>query len=484
MTEADIRLLEEYAVRKSRKSFWAYRQYMNYGMKRGWFQREVARGLQEFYTDLSAGKRPVLIIESPPQHGKSTQVIDFISWVSGQNPDTKTIYASFSERLSIRANLRMQRIMDSDQYKKIFPDARLNDRNTAAVSSQNLRNREIIEFVGYEGYFRNTTALGAITGEPADIILLDDIMKGREEASSASMREKKWFWITDDVMTRMSEGGGIIAIATRWHLDDPLGRLRETYKKKIKILSFKAISEEDEEFRKAGEALFPEHKSLDFLLEMKQSRSAMSWNSLYQQNPIPEAGNIFKADNFRYYRQDKEGFYLGENFYYPSDFDVYQTVDPAGTDHKNADYFVCLTFGIHKKTSDIIILDLFREHRETTRHMAVLDQQYEKWNPLAQYVENRTFGINIIQAYAESNRPVRKLQADTDKISRSEIIQTFYENGKVWHRQGAEFNHVLEAELLDFPNAKHDDIVDCLSYAGIITNQKNRLTVLDMYDLN
>lgn len=484
MTEEDIRLAEEYIVRESRKSFWAYRQYINYGMKRGWFQREVARGLQEFYLDLKAGKRPVLIIESPPQHGKSTQVIDFISWASGQDPDIKTIYASFSERLSIRANLRMQRILDSDQYKKCFPGTQLNSKNTVTVSSQNLRNREIIEYVGREGYFRNTTALGSITGESSDIILLDDIMKGREEASSASIREKKWFWITDDVMTRLSDWGGLIAIATRWHIDDPLGRLRETYKDKIKILSFPAIAEKDEQFRRAGEALFPEHKSLEFLLEMKKSRSALSWNSLYQQNPVPEAGNIFKSDNFRYYRQEGEKFFLGSDQLWKKDFDVYQTIDPAGTANANSDYFVCLTFGVHKKSSDIIILDLFREHKETTRHLAILDQQYEKWSPIAQYVENRTFGINIIQAYAETSRPVRKLSADTDKVSRSELIQTFYENGKVWHRQGADYNHLLEAELLDFPNAKHDDIVDCLSYAGIVTNQKGRTTVLDMYGIN
>lgn len=484
MSEETLRLAEEYAVMQSVDSFWAYRQYINYGMKRGWFQRETARTLQQFYEDFESGKRPMLIIESPPQHGKSTQVIDFISWLSGKNPDTKTIYASFSERLGIRANLKMQRILDSDQYKRIFPHTKLNDKNTVTVSSQNLRNREIIEFMNRDGYFRSTTSLGSITGESADIILLDDIMKGRDESKSESIRNKKWEWITDDVMTRLSEKGSMIVIGTRWHIDDPIGRLREAYKDRVKVISFSAIAERDEPHRNTGEALFPEHKSLEFLLERKRSMNAMSWNSLYQQNPVPESGNIFKADTFRYYRQTDKGFLLGNELMYLKDFDIYQSIDPAGTDNKNSDYFVCLTFGVHKKTSDIIILDVFREHCETTRHLAVLDQQYEKWSPAAQYVENRTFGINIIQAYAQTGRPVRKLQADSSKTSRSEIIQTFYENGKVWHRQGAEYNHLLEAELLDFPNAKHDDIVDCISYAGLIANQKNRLTVLDMYDLN
>lgn len=483
LSEEDLLLMEDNANRICRKSFWAYRQIINNGMKRGWFQRETARVLQKFYDDYESGKRPILIIESPPQHGKTTQVIDFVSWLSGKNPDTKTIYASFSERLGIRANLKMQRILDGSTYKKIFPDTRLNDKNTVAVSSQNLRNREIVEFVDREGYFRSTTALGSITGESADIVLLDDILKGAFEASSFSIRDKKWEWVTMDVMTRLSEKGSMIVIGTRWHIDDPIGRLRETYKDRITVLSFPAIAEQDETFRMTGEALFPEHKSLDFLLERKRSMNSMSWNSLYQQNPVPEAGNIFKAENFKYFRQEKNVYWMDNKPYYDFDFEVYQTVDPAGTDNKGSDYFVCLTFAVHKKTANILVLDVFREHCETTRHMAVLDQQYEKWNPIAQYVENRTFGINIIQAYKETGRPVRELKADSSKVSRSEIIQTFYENGKVFHRQGADYMHVLESELLDFPNGKHDDTVDCIAYAGIIASQKNRLTVFDIYEV-
>ena len=93
--------IEELKVRHARVDFYAFRQYMHPKNKDGWFQRDVAENLMQFYTDFTAGKRPKLVIEAPPQHGKSVQVVDFLAWLSGKIPDNKTIYTSFSERLGI-----------------------------------------------------------------------------------------------------------------------------------------------------------------------------------------------------------------------------------------------------------------------------------------------------------------------------------------------------------------------------------------------
>src|SRR3954462_2736732 len=89
----------------ARDSYWAFRQVMHPDMLKGWFQREVAKELQQFHADLVAGKRPKLILQSPPQHGKSRQIVDLIAWIIGQSPEMRIIYASFSDRLGIRANL-------------------------------------------------------------------------------------------------------------------------------------------------------------------------------------------------------------------------------------------------------------------------------------------------------------------------------------------------------------------------------------------
>ena len=64
-----------------------------------WWTEELASNLQDFYDDLKAGKRPKLGIMSPPQHGKTRTVEDFICWATGRDPNMRTIYASYSDEL-------------------------------------------------------------------------------------------------------------------------------------------------------------------------------------------------------------------------------------------------------------------------------------------------------------------------------------------------------------------------------------------------
>jgi predicted phage terminase large subunit-like protein len=269
-------------------------------MQKGWFQCEVANAFQQFYDDLKAGKRPKMILMSPPQHGKSRQTTDFMAWLAGLDPSLKMIYASFSDRLGIRANLWLQRMMDGQAYRGVF-GARINPDNVVTRSGKPLRNREILEFVKddqpADGYFRNTTVMGSITGEGLDIGIIDDPMKGRAEASSETIRDKTWDWLTDDFMTRFSDLAGMIMILTRWHMDDPAGRLQETFPD-ARILRFEAIATEDEKYRLKGQPLFPELKSLDFLNQQKKGMTQAGWESVYQQNPIIVGGGLFPIEKF------------------------------------------------------------------------------------------------------------------------------------------------------------------------------------------
>jgi len=80
----NFRLIDQLAQIEAQESFWTYRQYMNPRMIPGWWQREVALELHRFWLEYLAGKRPKLLLQSPPQHGKSTMVIDFVSWAVGK----------------------------------------------------------------------------------------------------------------------------------------------------------------------------------------------------------------------------------------------------------------------------------------------------------------------------------------------------------------------------------------------------------------
>lgn len=280
---------------ESRESFWSYRRYINPKMIVGWWQREVALELHRFWWEYQAGLRPKLILQSPPQHGKSLQIVDFLAWVTGQDPSLKIIFASFSDRLGVRANLRLQRVYDNVRYQGIFPRTKINYANVVTQAGKHLRNREIIEYLDTEGYFRNTTVLGSVTGEALDLGIIDDPIKGRAEASSPTVRQKTWDWLTDDFLSRFADRGAMILIMTRWHLDDPAGRLIENYPG-VRVLRYPALAEKNEKHRKEGEPLFPELKSLEFLEKQRSVMTLAGWESVYQQHPIVTGGDQFPIE--------------------------------------------------------------------------------------------------------------------------------------------------------------------------------------------
>lgn len=450
MTENDLDDLETYCAEQSRDDFYKYRQYNSgFKLKTNWFVREISKAIEQFYKDYAEGKRPVLIIQAPPQHGKSEAVTDAITWMVGKNPDLRFIYASFSERLGIRANLKIQRTITRKRYARIFPETQINDRQTV-TSLGFQRNKEMIEFVDRQGSFRNTTVRGSITGETLDIGVIDDPMKGREEANSKTIRDKTWAWFTDDFMTRFDEYGGLLIILTRWHVDDPIGRLIEQ-DPSVKVLSYKAIAEEDEPHRKEGEALFPAHKSLDFLLARKAAMPAGNWASLYQQTPVIAGGNLFKDEYWRYY----------EKLPIIKHMCIYG--DTAQKTAQANDYTVFQLWG-KSEEGKAYLLDQVRGKWEAPE---LLVNARAFWNKSAGVgrvrafkIEDKVSGTGLIQSLKRENIPVQGIPRSTDKITRAMDAIPLVENGLVYLPLNAPWLSDYLGEFVTFPNGTHDDQVD------------------------
>jgi predicted phage terminase large subunit-like protein len=274
---------------ESKICFWAFRRYIHPRMKVGWWQYEVANEVQRFYCSRNKGERPKSMLMAPPQHGKTEQITDFIAWLAGKQPELKTIFASYGDELGVAVNMGLQRIMTSERYVAVF------GHRLGESGSRWARNSNTLEYANHRGSFYNTTVGGQITGKGLDIGIVDDPIKGRAEANSKAVRDKTWDWFTDDFLTRFSDSAGLLMIMTRWHVDDPVGRFKERFPD-AKILRYPAIAEEDEKNRLKGEALFPQHKSVTFLLERKRAMTEGSWQSEYQQNPIIVGGGIFPID--------------------------------------------------------------------------------------------------------------------------------------------------------------------------------------------
>ena len=228
--------------------------------------------------------------------------------------------------------------------------------------------------------------------------------------------------------------------------------------------------------RQRGEALWESWIGADIYEGIKKE-SEIEFAALYQQSPTTAEGNIFKAKHFKYYKENEDFIYLADEAIKKRDLRIYQTIDPAGTVSQTADDFACITFAIHG--NNIIILDTFNEQALTTTHENIMIALRDKWSPIYQAVEKKIFGLNIIQNAAAKGIPVKPLLADGNKIYRAEPLQVHFQNGLVWFKNGFS---ALEKQLLEFPNGKHDDLVDCLAYACLLLLEKNNtLTIADIY---
>jgi hypothetical protein len=217
----------------AREKFFHFRRLIRPQMIWGWWPVVVSMELQKFGMDFEAGRRPKLAIMAPPQHGKSWAATDFVAWTAGRSPERKTIFASYSSELGVRTNLDLQRIIRSPNFQLAFPRTQIGAEGWAC-------NTELIEYVGYAGSFRNTTVQGAINGMELHLGVIDDPIKGRGDAQRRVVRESTWNWFTDDFLSRFAKDNALLAISTRWHKDDPLGRLIERFDD-VRVLRYPAI---------------------------------------------------------------------------------------------------------------------------------------------------------------------------------------------------------------------------------------------------
>ena len=277
------------------------------GYEMGWVHAEICQKLDDFFEAVKRKESPRLMLMLPPRSGKSEIVSKrFPAYVFGKDPDISIISTSYSADLASRNNRGVQQIIDSNEYKEIFPATTLCGKgNRGAGDNTYLRTSEAFEIVNHKGIYRSAGVGGGITGMGGDILLIDDPIKDRMEADSETIRNKVWDWYTSTLYTRLMPGGGIIVIMTRWHTADLCGKLLEAMERstgdKWEVISYPAIATHDEPHRKAGEALHPERFPLERLLQIKAAVGSRDWEALYQQSPTVDGGAIFKEEWFKTY---------------------------------------------------------------------------------------------------------------------------------------------------------------------------------------
>lgn len=384
------------------------------------------------------------MITMPPRHGKSELASRrFPAWYLGNHPDKQIIAASYNSDLSNDFGREVRNIVNSEDYKKLF-DVKLAQDSQAA-------NRWHTD---KHGVYVAAGVGTAITGRGANILLIDDPFKDRQEADSETRRETVWNWYTSTAYTRLMPGGAVVVINTRWHDDDLSGRLlaqQENGGDKWTVVSLPAINGE-------GDALWPEWYPIDRLRQIQSVLPARDWNSLYQQNPIPDDGDYFKANWFCEYDE------------LPDELTFYGCSDYAVTDG-GGDFTVHVVFGVDQN-KNIYCAELWTGQTTTDVWINAKCDMILKWAPAIWFGEKgvieKAIAPYMTQRMTERNAfcRIEWMPSVSDKPTRARTIQGMASMGKVFLPKNAPWKGDILNQLLRFPAGKNDDIVDVFSLIG------------------
>lgn len=464
--------------RKARSNLLDFTKFTMPEYRGNWHHELICKKLEEFVE----GKNKRLIIACPPRHGKTELASRrFPAYLLGRNPDTKIIACSYASDLASLINRDVQRIIGSPEYQILFPETKLNSSNVRSTSQENyLRNSDIFEIVGHKGVYRSAGVGGSITGMGGNVLIVDDPFRSRADAESPTIRQKVYEWYTSTFRTRRQKDASILLIATRWHEADLTGKLLELAEDnpdadQWEIINLPALSEEplEEYDQRTGpdQALWESEFPISDLLSTKASSTVYEWLSLYQQRPSAAAGNLVKKESFKYCTLQNGILDLGDKKYTIPQCKIFQTCDPAASTKTSADYFVLATWA-QTPLNELALIDLIRTRLETPDQVPLFKQQYIRWHPAFQAVEKTGLGISLYQTLLREGLPVQKVEADSDKVTRFIPAATRISAGVVYFLAGAPWLNDYETELLGFPNAAYDDMVDVTSTAcAVVINQ-------------
>jgi predicted phage terminase large subunit-like protein len=402
------------------------------------------RAICEHLEALEAREIERLIITMPPRHGKTLHMSQaFPAWYLGHRPSEHVILASYGAELAEQNSRRARGFLTDAQWPF---DTELSSESAAVGRWHTTAGGGVIA----------AGVAGALTGFGADLLVVDDPLKDRDEADSETIRERAWRWLVEVALTRLHKDAVVLLGMTRWHEDDLAGRLLNSAGADAwTVLSLPAIAEENDALgRDEGEALWPDRYDLATLEAQRETMGSRAFAALYQQRPTPDAGGTFQ-------RQWFEGRY--ERL--PEGLRTIQAVDSAFKTGVANDYSVISTWTADDRF--LYLVDVWRSRVEFPDLVHAIRRQAEIHEPQAVLIEDTAAGQSAIQVLQRETRfPIVPAPAKGSKVSRAEAVSPLFEAGKVLlpKQSPAWLSDWIEEHVV-FPNGRHDDQVDTTSLA-------------------
>lgn len=463
-----------------------------------WKMARHLKLLNEKLLALAEGRIKRLIVTCPPRHGKSLFCSQYFpAWYLGKHPDNRVIFCSYEAEFAASWGGKARDILE-EYGATVFgvtvrEDARArNDWKTHRPSGEKC-----------EGGMVTAGAMGAITGKGANLLIVDDPVKNAEDAASATIRQKTWDWWQSTAYTRLEPDASVLIIQTRWHDDDLTGKLLRDKDdeddaaddEKWEVINLPALAEANDPIgRQIGEALWPERYSVEKLQKRKRRVGSFFWAALYQQRPSPEEGGKFRREWFRYYKTDGEFYRLitgkTDRVIRIDECLRFMSGDIAGTDKQrianktsggknksDPDYTVFTIWDMTPR-GDLILVDMWRGQREEPEVVRAGVAIMRKHDAAFALIEKNGVGLGVVSTMRLRSVSVRAVVAKTDKIIRAQTAMVRFEAGMMYFPV-AGMTLEVESELLGFPNAAHDDIVDTVSLAAIQAQRMHRIPLTE-----
>jgi len=435
------------ALKRTRESFRAFMRAFPPHRPYYWgvHTRVLCRVLQDASDAVLRGERRYVVVVMPPRHGKSDMVARrFPAWHLLRAPGHEVILAGYSGELATDLSLEARRT-----YRFVAPAFGLGlDEARQRVGSWRTTRGGGMFAVGLGG---------TITGRGAHVLLVDDYLRGREEAESRVMRDKVWDGFRNDLLTRLAPAHAVVIACTRWHEDDLVGRLLRAADEdpafpRFELLRFPA-------WRGNPGWLFPERFSTAWYESQRAALGSYFWQACYQGDPQPREGNLLRVDRVQLVDEVPQ-----DGMRWARGWDLASTAkERLGSD---PDYTVGVLVGM--RDGELWIADVQRGRWTQGERDARIEGVAAVDGPSVKV------GIEAVAGYKDTAERMKRLLAgrsvveavhpDRDKVARAAALEPLFEAGRVYVKR-AEWTEELLAELRAFPGGRHDDQVDALVIA-------------------
>jgi predicted phage terminase large subunit-like protein len=411
--------------------------------------------LAKIFTDVIEGKKKRVIINIAPRMGKSEfSSYLFPAYFLGKYPQKKIIMGTHTAGLSEDFGRRIRNLLDTEEYREIFPATVVaDDQKAAGKWSTSVGGQYYAAGVG-----------GALAGRGADLFVIDDPHSEQDVKTNSRLAfDTAWSWFQTGPLQRLMPGGAIIVIMTRWSLLDLTGKLIDYQIKNPEsipweIVELPAILNEGTENEKS---LWPEQWPLSSLKATKASLDPKYWNAQYMQQPTSDNSAIVSRKHWRIWEGEDPP---------PCDY-VIQSWDTAFETKNNSDYSACTTWGVwyneeEGNSPQVILLDAFKARMAFPELKETAHKHYKEWDPDAFIVEKKAAGAPLIQELRAMGIPVQEFSPSrgNDKMVRLNAVADLFTSGKVWAPDTRWAREVIE-EVASFPVGEHDDFVDTTTQA-------------------